>query len=250
MLTMVTSPIDVLDPNDGFTTLREAVMSTPSGGAVSFALSLNGQTITLSRALGEIGIDRTMTIDGGSQNITIQGEDLTPGSHNDGFGTRLFNIIDPSDGVSPPNVTIMGLTLTNADPALNDGNGSTISPQGGAIRSAGILKLTNVTIKQNGADFGAGVYVAVAQGGATQRTVLTIDSCHIDDNSTFVDGGAVYVNLNPASGVGDKVVIVGSTLSHNNAGVHGGFGRGGALYVGEGFGISSTSSVTVSASTF
>jgi hypothetical protein len=60
--------------------------------------------------------------------------------------------------------------------------------------------------------------------------VLTIDNSHIDNNSSWVDGGGVYVEFNSASGGHDNVSFTNSTLSHNVAGPTG-VGRGGAFYV-------------------
>ena len=191
---------------------------------------------------GRSGATLSLTIDssGLSPGITVKG-DQTNSNPNNGDGIRLFNITDNSGGSTPPSVMMIGMTLTGADPAPG-----LSAPQGGAIRSEGLLKLTNMSITKNGAGLGAGVYLAVAGGGG-QRTVLDVENSHIDDNSAWDDGGAVYVVYSSAANAQDSVLVNNSSLSRNIT-----FpteaGRGGALFV-DGNAIDSTAheSVTVTA---
>ena len=48
--------------------------------------------------------------------------------------------------------------------------------------------------------------------------MLDVENSHIDDNSAWLDGGAVYVAFSSTPGATDNVVIINSTLSDNVAG--------------------------------
>jgi hypothetical protein len=209
---------------DSTTITNQISGSLGTNDTIVFDSSLSGSTITLSKAstFGQLGITKDLKIDASSlaAGITIEGQQ-TNSNPNNGDGIRLFNITAPS-GV--PTVEMIGMTLTGADPSPGLG-----TPEGGAIRSEGLLTLRDMTITQNGAGKGAGVYVAVA-GGGSPRTVLDIENSHIDDNSAWLDGGAVYVALDTASNGEDSVIINGSTLS-NNITFPSQNGNGGALFV-------------------
>jgi hypothetical protein len=202
--------------------LREAVMAANADAALDLITfdannpALNGGQILLMRANGQLNISTSVTIDATAlpNRITIKGEDLTPGLRNDGLGIRLFNITDPSSGSNPPLVTFVGMNLTGADPSL--GPFGQAAPQGGAIRSEGILTLQNMTIYENGADFGAGVFLAVA-GVASPRDVLIVENSRIDANSAFGDGGGVFVQFASTAGGEDSVRLTGSSVSNNVA---------------------------------
>jgi nitrogen fixation protein FixH len=229
---------------DGDISLRDAIEQAPANETINFDLSLNGATLNVSKALGEIMFSKSLTIDGSGRNITIQAEDLTTTVHTDGQGTRIFNITDPSSGVSPPTVTMIGLKLAGADPAPGFG-----TPEGGAIRSEGILKLTNMTIVDSGAARGGGVFVAVASGGNVSRTVLDIKNSHIENNAAWNDGAGVFVRLNAVFGKTDSVKIDGSNFSGNSAG-NSGSGVGGGLCISSGSSSNGTGAVTISGTQF
>jgi hypothetical protein len=154
---------------DNYTATHQITGNLGDNDKIIFDSALNGGQILLTIANGQLNIDKTLTIDASSlaAGITIKGEDITPGSHNDGEGIRLFNITDLSGGAIPPTVTMVGMTLTHADPVVNPNT----SPEGGAIRSEGILTHRKVTLSDNGADFGGGVFMAVAGGGEDERVI-------------------------------------------------------------------------------
>ena len=110
---------------------------------------MNGGTITLDSVEGEIAFeDKSLTIDASmlTNGLTIDAQ----------LNSRIFNITDTSLGVSPPEVELKGLTLVNGSASGN----------GGAIRSEGLLTISNSTISGcTATSFGGGVYVKVQNNG-------------------------------------------------------------------------------------
>lgn len=233
----------VANPGADGISLREAVMAadadtTTAVDTILFDSStMTGATITLRKVNGQLNASSSLQIDGASLGITIQGEDSTGGFHNDGLGIRLFNFTDPSAGNMPPSVEMIGLTVKGADPALNAG-----APQGGAIRSESLLTLRNMTISENGADLGAGIYLAVASNSGTPRSILTVVNSHIDNNSAYGIGGGLYVRLGSGDNGQDAISFIDSTISNNVASPRQGAssgGFGGGIYI-EGGGFSTS----------
>jgi hypothetical protein len=226
MLATVTTHLDVTNPTDGLTSLREAIINTLDGGTVDFAPSLNGFTIELNRDViagyGQISFAKSLTIDGRdsngvSLNITIDGNDPSASQFD---GIRIFNIIDSTNGATPPEVEMIGLTLQGADGRFSFDD----SEWGGAIGSQGILTLRDMKIVDNEGYVGGGVYVAVAGSGSDPRTVLRIETSEFQNNSAAQNGGGIGVKLR---GSGQDIVeIVDSTLTGNKA-----EGSGGGLYI-------------------
>jgi predicted outer membrane repeat protein len=247
--------IDERDFNltDGDISLRDAILEATPGETIDFDPdTMNGKTITLSLALGQISFDRSLTIDASMLplGITIDGNDPNPQPWN---GIRIFNITDPTSGADPPNVTMIGLTLRGADPAFNE--------RGGAIQSKGILTLRDMEIVDNAGYEGGGVYLGVAGTGSTERTVLSVQNSVFQNNSAVQNGGGIAVKFrssgqdkveitaestlsgNEAEGNGvasnlvnnigrhTSIAITGSTIGGNRAGEH-----GGGLFIGLGEG--------------
>lgn len=61
---VVTTNADVVDANDGVTSLREAIAAAQTGDMIRFAPSLKGKTITLTR--GQLEITQGITVDAGA----------------------------------------------------------------------------------------------------------------------------------------------------------------------------------------
>ena len=159
---------------DGYVTLREAILAANSNTAVGdahagsssttdvivFSSSLNGQTINLAAALGELPISDNVTVIGpGANQLTI----------NAGGLSRIFDV---AAGIT---VTISGLTLEG---------GSTASGGGAVYNSGGTVSLNAVTITASSAAGGGGVSSA---GG-----VLTISNSTIYGNRAQRDPGAAW----------------------------------------------------------
>src|SRR5262245_22447920 len=69
----VATSLDVVEPNDGVLSLREAISAAaPSGDTINFNSSLSGQTIALTG--GELAINKSLNIQGpGASNLAISG---------------------------------------------------------------------------------------------------------------------------------------------------------------------------------
>ncbi|HEY4234018.1 MAG TPA: choice-of-anchor Q domain-containing protein [Lacipirellulaceae bacterium] len=184
---LVNTELDSVDPNDGLTSLREAITSAngaPSADTINFDASLSGKTILLTH--GELKISDDLTVSGlGAGLLRVDAQQQS----------RIFNFVGPTGDLA-----ISNLTLTNGHTTgSNTPYGDNIYG-GGAIRSAtaGELTLTGVVITGcSTSGFGAG-------GGAVNATGphyvspgdTTIRSCTITGNSTTgqaADGGGVFV---------------------------------------------------------
>ncbi len=208
--------VDEFDGSIGDISLRDALAVAVSGETIDFAAGLNGGTINLSQAFGEVAITKAVTIDASSlaDGITIDAGDGTDGVFGNGNGFRVFNI-DDSTGTEI-DVELIGLTLTGGDVS---GTGD-----GGAIFSRENLTLTSSTISGNSAGGdGGGIF-------ANSSTTTTITSSTITGNSAGFGGGI------SASGT---TTITSSTISGNLAG-----GDGGGIYAF--FGTTAITSSTIS----
>ena len=233
----VNSLIDELDGSivDGDISLRDALAAAPTGETIDFAVS---GTILLDGALGELTIDRDLTIDGpSSDELTINAQ-----------GSSYVIVLDGSAVVD-----ISGLSLTNASnrgvlvtaeatgmitesSILNNGGGlynlgtlfvtrCTITGNSSASRGGGIynreapyiygnrpatLVVNESTISGNTADAGGGIHV-----GPYAYSQVTVLNSTISGNSATFSGGGVDV-------LGSSLRISNSTISGNTAGFYGG----------------------------
>src|SRR4051812_46326490 len=156
----VDTAADTSDPNDGFTSLREAInfANANAGTTIKFANTLAGQTITVgSSGLNELPLilgDNTV-IDGGNNNITVSGDNTY----------RVFVIGDAGQipdapgnlGQGVTHATIEHLTIAHANAKGGDGGGGGAG-LGGAlfVSSKGSLTLSDVVLASNAAAGGAG----------------------------------------------------------------------------------------------
>ena len=204
----VDTSLDALDPNDGVTTLREAVVAAaPAGDTIRFASNLNGGTITLDRTKGQIEvISKSLTIDASMlpAGITIDADDPDRGVTDEvrGNGIRVFNITDPFGGTV---VTMKGLTLTGGD----------VIDDGGAIRSTAALNLSQCTIKDNFAfAWGGGISLRLMSGVTTiANSIFTENGADDLLGSSQTNGGAIYAEIDPDA----TLKITDSKISGNVA---------------------------------
>ncbi len=200
----VNNPVDEADNDvtDGDASLRDALAAIAPGGTITFASSLNDSTLFLD--LGELLVDRSVTIDGGTTGVTIDA----------GGGSRIFNI-DDGDTATDAVVEISGLTLT----------GGFVTGNGGGILNQENLAASNSTITGNiavaaddGDGDGGGIYNAF---GAT----LTVSNSTLSGNTATSDGGAIRNFTN------SDLTVSNSTITGNSADSGGGIF--GAFYTAE-----------------
>lgn len=199
--------------------LREAVKYSPAGEIITFSpKQLSGQTIRLT--LGQITIDRALTIDGSSlpSPITLSGDKTGNGRTSD--DTLIF--------------TITGGTVLLESLILDRGN----NQYGGAIHVNNLvtrLTIRNSTISNSGGGtHGGGIYFIGGSKG--MDSFLTIQKCSFTGNSVGHDGGAIHM-----SGI---LSIEDSTFSNNIA------FQGGALFHGAGTATVQASSFTGGGATY
>ncbi len=177
--------------------LRQAIFdANATAAADEIVFSVLAGTISLTH--GELRITNNLTIQGpaaGGMIIDASGSDPTSANDN-GDGSRVFNI---DDGTHTSRiVSIRNLTLTGGD----------VSGDGGAIRNAEQLALTNVVTRQNAATgYGGGIFSNVS---------LTLTTSTVNSNTATNRGGGVATT----SG---SLTITNSTLSGNSAFGGGGF---------------------------
>jgi hypothetical protein len=225
-----------VDENDGTgvgdISLRDAITAAAvSGDTIEFDPSqMNGATISLT--LGELEIEKTITIDATmlTNGLTIAANDPTP-TQNNFDGSRIFNITDPTSGTSPPVVTLVGLTLTGGDVNGSGGailsqvqlavidctiTGNNASSGGGGIHSfptgdAG-LTIADSVISGNSALFGGGVYSYVSENASVEITDSQITG-NSASGASGSDGGGILASLRRYS----ALTIAGSVISGNSA---------------------------------
>lgn len=161
---IVTTLADVVDPNDGLTSLREAILA-PDDGFRGKTIVLGEGTYTLSRSGTESPETRDFDI---YANVTIVGNGAGRTTINGNGIDRIFEIF-PSASLALSNLTLTG--------------GNAMYDRGGAIYNKGEISLTDVTLDNNRAAFGGAIY-------NDQFGVAAISDTKFLDNQTHgLDGG-------------------------------------------------------------
>ena len=177
--------------------LRQAIADADSGDTIEVPAGI----YTLSPDLGELIIDKDLTLVGAAADGTIiQASALAPGEP----GSATHRVFDVLAG----NVAISGVTMRHGN----------LSGDGGAIYNQGTLTLTNSTVSDN---------TARAGGGIRNSGAITLNGAGVTDNTAsgprgFLggDGGGI---LN--DGATATVTILDSTISGNTA-----FQAGGGIF--------------------
>ena len=197
---------DIVDLDDGVTSLREAIFATntvPGADEIVFDFGHDGPaTILLTE--GELKITDSLRISGpGAELLTIDGsENSRPGRIGRIF-SRAFTIED-FDGSSSSNVALTGFSITRSQDS-----------HGGAIFARENLTIKDVMIDGSTSAGGGGIYFTTqvlggrSGGGHTSPVTLKIDRSTVSDNSSFGPGGGLLAR-------GDVTVeIVDSVFSDN-----------------------------------
>ncbi len=203
--------------------LRAAVQgvdnSTDQTNSIIFAPSLQGATITLTQ--GELSLAKPVTIDGGTNNVTISG----------GKNSRIFEVVSGTD-------TIQNLTFTKGT-VVNGNGGALLVDNGASVTlfndtfSSNFVSL-NMNLGANGGAIGDdGTLIqktSSANGGAIEDDgTLGIASCTFTNNSAAGNGGAV--NSNGVDQTNSVLLTVLSSTFTSNQAILQGSGSGGAIAV-------------------
>jgi hypothetical protein len=210
----VTTTLDVIDPNDGVLSLREAVIQANASNeavivnvpAGSYTLSIAG-SYEIAGLAGDLNLTGHVTINGAGAGATIV----------DANGIdRVFDVV-PGANVTLSGMTIQGGTAELGGGIANDGdlvvrdcvvsgNGAYPCQYGGGIYSAGTLTVADTTIAGNGNSVTTG-------GGICNAGALTVANCIISDN-TALEGGGIWTGM----GTFPTVTVTNSTFSGNSGG--------------------------------
>ena len=186
--TLCSSAITVTSSADsGAGSLRQAMDALCAGGTITFNASLADQTITLTS--GELFIDRSMTVDGGTVPITVSG----------GSAVRVFHV---GAGLT---FNLNKLTVANglAGADLHGGGGMWVD---GTNVTTTTVSLSHVAFRNNQAG------IAIAEGGGSLRSYqgnLALTDVTFADNQALTGGGLSLVNSTAA--------ITNATFSGNQA---------------------------------
>ncbi|MGI6402336.1 MAG: choice-of-anchor Q domain-containing protein [Thermoguttaceae bacterium] len=160
--TVVTTDLDVIDPNDGLISIREAIAYAEQfGSTVTFSPEMDGSTIELD---GPISLALNVSIDGGGHDVTLDG----------GRNGSVIEINIPFTQANVPNIYIRNLSITG-------GKGT----NGGAINILdGNVYLDNLAIWGNEATkYGGAIYAYDSE--------LTVNNSRIGGNTASYYGGIV-----------------------------------------------------------
>ncbi|MDO5582150.1 MAG: choice-of-anchor Q domain-containing protein [Planctomycetia bacterium] len=199
---VVNTTEDIVDPNDGKFSLREAVLNSHAGDTIGFDIALSGQTFYLK---SDLVIYNSLTINA-AELITA---DNPYGITIDARGRGRVLTIDGSINTDPLLVSLKGIAFTGGIVAAKDNYGS-----GGAIYAKNAnLEIKDCSFYQNKiADA-----IQNAKGGAVYSDKsIKIDHVSFYDNSTSGFGGAIYA--------GGNLSVINSEIYSNRA------GNGGAIY--------------------
>ena len=240
--------------------LRTELANAAPGETIDFNLPAGSETITL--ALGQLEIDKPVTIDGA--NSAGSGTSITINANN---ASRVINIDDGDPAtqvqVGFSELTISGGNTTGPAPLNGAGirnleslsirssmiSGNFSANNGGGIYSNGNLQLVSTSVNGNGAEnraggiFGLGI-ISIAEDSIVSGNV--IDTTTGDANGAgalFGAGSSTTIDSSTfSSNTGNTTYIDPVTMDEDN-------GRGGGIYV-SGFADAIPTSITITNSTF
>ncbi len=184
--------------DSGSGSLRNAISSAASGDVIQFS---GVSTVTLTSA--ELYIDKNLTINGGTNGVTI--------TRSGGTQFRIFNI-------SSGTVSMSKLTISSGNPGSGQAGGvqnsgdltmtdcaitGCTSVQGGGIQNDNVLTMTNCTVSGNTSTGTGGGFVMYG-------TTTTLTNCTVSGNTASTNGGGFY----SASGT---LNLTNCTVTNNTA---------------------------------
>ena len=176
--------------DSGGHSLRAEIAAAHNGDTINFAPSLDGQTITLAKAKGELLINKNLTITG----FADHGVTISANNH-----SRVFEV------ASGTQVNLSGLTISNGQ-AVNGG--------GILVDAGAVLTLDNSTLSNNTVTNTKKNYYQSWGGGIDNYGTTTVTDCTLSGNYAFSYGSAIDNHA--------TLTVSGCTLSGNS--------RGGVIY--------------------
>lgn len=168
--------------DDGAGSLRDAIANAPDGSTIQFDPSIAGQTILLQTSF--LAVDKSLTIEGPNQGMTVDGNGLEHVFLMSQAGTTI---------------TLRNLTITH---------GNSVTTEGGGIEAQNVdLTLDHVLVLYNSAGIGGGV--ALPNGS------LTLINSTVYGNLASLNGGGISAN-------NGSVTLRHSTVVQNTAATGGG----------------------------
>jgi hypothetical protein len=231
--------ITVTEVGDGFgvhTNLRQALVDANDGDTIEFAPWLGGYTLGLMPALGQLVVNKSVTISwvpqvgyptylGVSPWYVDRVFYISPGKTVAISGLTILNGSAPGPDYRGAGIYNDQATLTLSRCVIS-GNLADYGVGGGIYNDQGTLTVSNCTISGNSSWYGAGISTNwLGQGSAT----VTIINSTFSGNSAATEGGAIHNDR------GTTLTVTNSTLSGNSANYNGGGifnGEGGTLKIG------------------
>ncbi|MBP5622084.1 MAG: hypothetical protein J6X44_08730, partial [Thermoguttaceae bacterium] len=202
---VVTTPNDVKDSGDGYTSLREAYAAARNGDTIVFDLSgFTGQydvegAVSLNDTLT---IQKSITIDGqvdGGANIVVDGKSGA------GKASGYYRILTVGNKSA---VSLNNLTLQNGK-GLKDSETNVSGDSGGAVyvRTGSDVTLNYVTLKNNSGNNGGAISIESSSTKPTGATLTVVDCRFEDNNAHMKAGGAIYIVPNSTVTVTDTTFV-------------------------------------------
>ncbi len=206
----MSNPIVSNNADSGAGSLRDGIAGACSGDTVTFDADYS---ITLA---SELTLDKNLSIDGGANNITVSGNNVT----------RVFNVASGS-------INLNSLTISNGHAGAQNGGGIFVASGAGVTLSNSVMS-NNTAAKGGAIESYAGALLltinnSVFSGNGSSAThggTLDLASDANIFNSTFYNNtasiGGAALNINPTY----TITIKNSTFSDNSKHTirsHGGF---------------------------
>jgi hypothetical protein len=203
--------------DSGAGSLRQAMIDANATTGVADTINFDlgsAATITLTSSLPLITDGTGLTIDGGSADITISGDNKYQVFNVD-FGKLALNNLTVADGggLRGNGISNLSGTVTLSNSTISGNSSSGIFNYNG-----GTLTLSNSTLSGNSDAEGGGIYSGFG-------TVTVSNSTLSGNSATSGAGGGIH-------NIGGTLTVSNSTLSGNSAndGADGAFSKGGGIY--------------------
>jgi len=218
----VTTTLDLVDPNDGLISLREAISQANAdapGDVINLPAGLYQLTLPnaagheSNNASGDLNLTQSMTIQGAGAATFIDGNGLT-------LHDRVLQISNPGGTAAAPQVILKSLGVQHGEaPAIsstNPGDSSEIHG-GGIMNDTGCaLTLDQVVVRSNTAPLG---------GGLSNAGTLTVQHASVFVNNRATDSGGGIFNDSLATATIENSAISVNTALNFGGGLYSEFAR-------------------------